>query len=420
MQSIYNFWANYADGFLLFNGRTGGLIRINNPAEKAKIEDTLNGKSHYMKAELERAGFLWQYERGLEVEALLRRRTLLSQQSQTVEIIVSPTYGCNFRCTYCYVCFDDYQMNAEDGDKIVKYLKKVIASHRQTTITWFGGEPLLMWEKVAEISQELRDYADSCNANLELLITTNGYLLSGTVMKALYAAGIRWLHVTIDGCDAGQDTRRVVQGGGKTYQTVLDNFINAMSEYPDLHGTLRMNLEPDSIDLANKLLTVIPQNLRAHIQVHPTPVILDGVERPVEFYTDVAKVVGNALDLGYAYYPNDVPIGRIKHCNAECCDCFQIGPKAELFKCSPSNKPEVYVGDIDSDGVANFNEKNQIWQDCAEVEEQCKKCKFLCFCQGGCRLNRLRGEHDKSCKTQFYAMPQHIVNYMKWLRQKKT
>lgn len=414
MESRYNFWSSTEQGqALLFNGRTGAMLCFPDAVEEDRIRQTLRGDSDYQQSLLKRMGFLWDGTAQSEAEAVLARRNEMFQRDEPAELMISPTYGCNFRCTYCYVCFDNYKMNAEAEERVLKYCRGFIDKFPKVNLTWFGGEPLLVWEQVARISRQLAVYATESKRSLNLLITTNGYLLNEKVMRTLYNAGVRYIHVTIDGCDQGQDTRRVMQDGSATYQKVLHNFIDAMQTYPDLNGTLRMNLEPDSISLAHELLQKIPKSLRGRIAVHPTPVIWDGVIRDNQFFCNVAGVVSHALDEGYAYYDNDISIGRRRHCNAECADYFQIGPKGELHKCSPSNKPEVTVGHINENGEPVYHENKIAWENASKPDKQCFNCKFLCFCQGGCRLDRVRGEHDPRCHENYIAITQHIANYYK-------
>lgn len=422
MESRYNFWSNTEQGqTLLFNGRTGAMLCFSNAEEENKVRHTLRGESDYQQELLKRMGFLWDGTAKSEAETILKRRSETFLEDESAELMISPTYGCNFRCTYCYVCFDDYKMNAESENRVLKYCRSVIDRFPAVNITWFGGEPLLVWEQVVRISGQLAKYAAENKKILKLLITTNGYLLDERVMQALYDAGVRYIHVTIDGCDQGQDTRRILQDGSATYQKVLHNFIDAMQTYPDLNGTLRMNLEPDSISLAHKLLGKFPQSIRGRITVHPTPVILDGVIRDNKFFYDIASVVSHALDEGYAYYNNDIPVGRRRHCNAECADFFQIGPRGELHKCSPSNKPEVTVGYIDENGKPVYQKNKCAWENAFMPDDQCFNCKFLCFCQGGCRLDRIRGKHDLRCRENYIAITQHIANYYKaHIRNKNT
>lgn len=397
---------------MLFNGRTGALVRIDAAEEADKIRKTLDGDGNYRVDELLHLGFLWDGDEKSEIDEVVSRRRSVKTASSCFEITISPTYACNFRCKYCYVDFDkDYTaMNSDIEVRVLKFMGNVVGQFSRTNVTWFGGEPLLVWELVSRMARELSFYAARQNVRIEQFLTTNGYLLTAPVADSLVESGINWFHVTIDGSGNGQDSRRVLRDGTGTYEVVLANFIRMLKQHPKAGGTLRMNLEPDSIESASPLLDEIPEELRGRIQVHPTPVIREGVLWDKSLYRDIALIVFEALRKGYAYYDNDIPAGRQFHCNAEYEHDFQIGSDGSLHKCSPSGKPEVTVGYIDENGKPRFNIQNQHWMDADEVDRACTNCEYLCFCQGGCRLIRIRNTKESDCRDKYSAMEQHVVN----------
>jgi uncharacterized protein len=415
-ESRYNFWSRTPEGHeLLFNGRTGALIELP-PSDAALVREALAGETNPLTAHLEAQGFLWADDPDREVETVIARRSAPGSTTRELHLTISPTYGCNFRCTYCYVHFDDTRMDPDAERRTLAFVDGKLLQHRDAFITWFGGEPLLQWRRVAAMASEITRLGASHGSRVEQLLTTNGYLLTRPVAATLVEAGIHWFHVTIDGCGEGQDHRRVLQNAGPTYHRVLGNFIDLLQDHPEVGGTLRMNLEEESVDLAGPLLATIPEDLRNRVQVHPTPVIREGTTHDAAFLTSVARVVTQALKLGYAYYDNDLPVGRAFHCTAEGERNFQIGPDAVLHKCSPSGKPEVTVGCIDESGSPALNPRAEIWTAAHPVVARCRECEYLCSCQGGCRLDRVRERWDPSCRDAYLPMPVHVLNL--WLSKK--
>ena len=134
--------------------------------------------------------------------------------------------------------------------RTLAFLESLIPQHPRTNITWFGGEPLLAWRRVARMAAAVSVLAERSHRRVEQFLTTNGYLLTPNVASALVASGVRWIHVTIDGCGEGQDTRRVLKTGVGTYDRVLANLVATLESNPVVGGTLRMNLEPDSVPCA--------------------------------------------------------------------------------------------------------------------------------------------------------------------------
>ena len=412
-ESRYNFWSRTPGGnALLFNGRTGALLELES-AEVPFARESLAGAQTALTPVLEQQGFLWPGGADSEADAVLGRRGRTGTSTPTFQVTISPTYGCNFRCTYCYVQFDDHRMSADVENRTLAFLAREIPLHPTTHVTWFGGEPLLEWRRVARMANLIQELGVTFQRRVEQFVTTNGYLLTERVAATLVEAGIRWFHVTIDGCSESQDQRRVLQNSGPTYDRVLRNFIQALRAHPSVGGTLRMNVEESSINLAPPLLSAIPPELRSRVQVHPTPIIRDEVHHDARFLVEVANLVTEALELGFAYYDNDIPVGRAFHCSAEGARNFQIGPDGILHKCSPSDKPEVSVATIGEYGQLEVNDRAAAWSAAHMPDPTCTTCEYLCFCQGGCRIDRLRHQRDPNCRDNYAAMPTHVMN--RWL-----
>ncbi len=408
-ESRYNFWSTTPDGaHLLFNGRTGALIEFE-AHELEMVTDALAGAPGPWTDVMASSGFVVD-DAGVEQESLVERLLQGSGPSPILELTIAPTYGCNFRCDYCYVHFEDRRMDRDAAERILKYVDEHLPQHAQANITWFGGEPLLQWRLVAEMAAQLTQIGAKHRRPLLQFLTTNGYLLTSKVTQSLVDAGIIYFHITIDGADAGQNQRRVLRDGRPTYQRVLENLTVLLEQHPEARVTLRMNLEPDSVALARPLLQAISPSLRNRIQVHATPVIRAGVVRDPQLHREIADVISTALELGYVYYDNAIPVGRASHCTAESSTTFQVGPGGELHKCSPSGKPEVTVGSLNQAGLPVLRaEATEVWEGVG-LPQECSDCQYLCFRGGGCRLTRLREESSPSCADPYVAMESLVRN----------
>ncbi len=107
---------------------------------------------------------------------------------------VSVTERCNFRCQYCmpekpfsWVP----QENLLDFNELFKFIKIAI-DEGVDKIRLTGGEPLLR-ANLDEFVKMIHDYAP----NIDLAITTNGYLLS-EMAKSLKDAGLKRLNISLD------------------------------------------------------------------------------------------------------------------------------------------------------------------------------------------------------------------------------
>ncbi len=98
----------------------------------------------------------------------------------SLSLTINPTLGCNFACPYCFeasheaVFMDD---RTENG--IIDYIKKTKA--RNLFVTWFGGEPLLAFDRIRSLSEKIFDL----DINYHSGMITNGYLLSEDIINDL-------------------------------------------------------------------------------------------------------------------------------------------------------------------------------------------------------------------------------------------
>ena len=102
-------------------------------------------------------------------------------QSSSLILSIAPTMKCNFNCFYC---FEDGKKNMGlMSDEIESKLIKFISLHRQQDIhiTWFGGEPLLGFEKIYSICSQLRKLKIKFTSD----IITNGSLLNESIIQRL-------------------------------------------------------------------------------------------------------------------------------------------------------------------------------------------------------------------------------------------
>ena len=82
--------------------------------------------------------------------------------------------SCNGKCSYCMQGNHSEQITKptlEEYHKFIINLLELIDKEHYTSITFFGGEPLLYWNQLQDITIQLK------NKNLELGIITNGILM---------------------------------------------------------------------------------------------------------------------------------------------------------------------------------------------------------------------------------------------------
>jgi uncharacterized protein len=145
------------------------------------------------------------------------------QHKTPTQLIVVPTFACNFKCTYCYQePFDPDQgrlVSPEVIDAFFAWLDRFHgADDPKPYVTLFGGEPLV---DTPTHHDRLRRYMDGVAARgLKLAAVTNGYDLAAFADE-LAAGPVREVQVTLDGPEAVHDLRRVHASGRGTFHRVV-------------------------------------------------------------------------------------------------------------------------------------------------------------------------------------------------------
>lgn len=404
--SHYNVWSRSDDGAaLLFNGLTGALVELD-ADEEQRIRGLLAAPDRIRRGDLQatellRSGFL--VERADDEIALLEARAMKGRagRSGSLDLVVSPTWACNFRCDYCYVPQHSGAMTRETESAIEWLVAGSLKGHDLVEISWFGGEPLLRLETMLRLSAAVRTVALDAGKSFRSYATTNGYLLDGGTARRLFAAGIEFVHVTIDGAGEWHDRYRVLVDGGPTYRAVVANLREALAAEPRLHVTIRSNVDEANIASVPTMLEEFESAERSRIQVSVTPIKGAGREPSPELYRSINRVVEQALEMGYRYYGVQLPRARTGFCMADKRGNYHIGPDGSLYCCTPADaKQRAFLGRLLADGTPELVADYEARYSEEGFHAECRECEHLCYCMGGCPLER-NAPRDGSCRTRY-------------------
>lgn len=148
------------------------------------------------------------------------------------------TDACNLACKYCFVAQKPHYMTLETAKVAVDYLvnnlrikkeKGYIPKYAKTSITFFGGEPTLLWD---EIIVPLVNYSEKkYPREIEYTITTNGALLSKERIDFLFDHEIIPL-LSIDGAKETQDYNRPCHSGESSFDLIIPNIPYLLEKFP--------------------------------------------------------------------------------------------------------------------------------------------------------------------------------------------
>ena len=179
-----------------------------------------------------------------------------SLDSRRFRLIILPTEGCNFRCTYCYETFEHGMMKPEMVDALKKLISRRVDDLSHLTIDWFGGEPLLARSIIHEICNYVNEIKPS-DLTFQSKITTNGYLLDQECLTELVGLGVSSYQISLDGWATGHDETRLRVNGGGSFDKIWNNLLSASQSSFPFRIILRVHFQPSNIDSVRHLLKEI-------------------------------------------------------------------------------------------------------------------------------------------------------------------
>ena len=246
--SKYNVVEYTEDGALVYNTNSGAILKLNNTYKdkfnllmKTQItEDT------ELKRTLIHGKMLVNQTYRDETTKLFLENTISRFSGNHVGLTIAPTMACNFRCPYCYEKGKEYAtMTPETIAQMKKYIQNLKNSYKRIHITWYGGEPLMAFDIIKELMEEV--YQNFDKKYVSSGAVSNGYLLTENIVSDLKSLNINRIQITIDGPPEIHNTRRCLPSGDDTFYVILNNLKKALELYPELHVSIRVNVDKSNI-----------------------------------------------------------------------------------------------------------------------------------------------------------------------------
>ena len=339
------------------------------------------------------------------------------------------TNDCNLQCRYCFVEQHPDYMDFETAKKAVDFLynnlqykkeKQYIEPESQSSLVFFGGEPLLLYDKIIV---PLTEYINKNYQNLfKLSITTNGILLNENKLQFLKNNNIGILQ-SIDGNKVVQDYNRPCKNGQSSFDIIKSKIPTILKYYPDV--VFRSTTTPDTIgQLYDSYLFAEEQGYKNYYVTpnHREPWSLTAIQEmekqiqnifchqlnqfkqnilPIIFSTET-MMFEEILQIELSEYEKIPEFKNPFRCGLGTTS-IGIGPDGKIYGCQdvPSKKQDdiFYIGDI-IDGINEDRQKlllNSYSHSQPNVcinEQLCINCPYKPACQG----------MDKSCPFENYDL----------------
>ena len=402
--SMFNVYRESGEDLFIYNTLSGGVLHLNEEySRKFKIikEDTELIKDFPDLLDNLKKGSMIIEDIVNERDMILTYSNMIRFSNETCTLTLAPTMKCNFVCPYCYEVDKSYpKMNQNIIDKIKEYIKEKKEAHKYLSIAWYGGEPLLAFDIIEELSLEaIKIFGDKYYA----CMVTNGYLFTDDIIKELKSLHIYDIQITLDGPPEIHNKRRKLPNGEDTFFKILENIKKIVGLFEDVHITVRVNTDKENVDYIDEILTYLEEyNIREKISLYLAPV--DNINNTcnnatcldnIEFAQEQLKFIERNWEKGYNYF--NLPCANLGICGAIATNNYVIDALGDVYKCWDDIAcPDRKVGNIlqNESYWVNKNLTDWLAYD-IRYDEECMNCSFLPVCMGGCPNHRLRNKQKK-------------------------
>ena len=343
----------------------------------------------------------------------------------TLQLTVIVTRNCNFACPYCPQEHVTKNMNQKIWDNLLLFVKNTACKKRYSklVISWFGGEPMLMYNQIVEFCARANNIAVETGLKIIYGMTTNGYLLSPEKAQKLFELNVLNYQITLDGTELFHDRLRVLQNGEGTWNTIWNNLNSFQKTSYKFDIGIRINCSPDMIEDAFQLINMISENLDNRYSVIPySRNDMGGSSNSNIKYCNKFEAEVIKFELFNHALSKDVqcphsfkymkPFSRI--CTSNDPNFFILDYDGTLKKCEAVlDFPKNIVGYLSEEGKLIINhEINALWT-IKQNKVECMECVKYPLCYGfDCREKLLnRNIYDFECQDDFGLEREYIKKY---------
>lgn len=329
-----------------------------------------------------------------------------NKQSVVKALCLHIAHDCNLRCKYCFAGTGEYHgargmMSAETGKKAIDFVIANSGSRKNIEIDYFGGEPLMNFDVVKEITEYAKEQGEKHGKNFRFTVTTNGILLDDE-KKEYINKNMSNVVLSLDGRKEVNDRMRPRVNGDGTYDTLLPKFLDMAESRNQDNYYIRGTFTAYNKDFADDVLHFADLGFK---QTSVEPVVApetedyaltaDDIPEVFEQYEKLAKEYIKRRKEGkwfnFFHFMIDLDQGpcaikRLSGCGAGH-EYLAVAANGDLYPCHQfvGNK-DFLMGNVDEGKIdkkiSKYFEDSNIY-----TKEKCKNCFAKFYCSGGCSAN---------------------------------
>lgn len=338
-----------------------------------------------------------------EIEELKKISKEVDDNYKNYMLIINPTMNCNFKCWYCYEThIKESRLAYEEIEKIKKFINAYASKEKleNFTLSFFGGEPLLYFERnVVPIIDHFTATCIKNNISYNIGFTTNGYLINQKFINYFIKNNHSCsLQITLDGYREEHDKVRYVSNRKGSYFEIIDNIKLLINNHFPV--TIRINYTNENLANTNK----IPQDfldIKQEIKDKYLKFDFHRVwqnDQIDDLNLVLEKNISEIREFGFMASGTFSPNNILDSCYADKRNSVVINYNGDIFKCT--------ARDFGTEKRAGFisDEGDLIWEnDCLERRmtakfnnKPCLICKIMPLCNGGCTQHALEHLEDNT------------------------
>ena len=403
-------WSRYSklfrsqrNGWLLFNSASRSFMKVEDN-EVETIQGIMENPEGYdyskvpmLYMQLRTLGYLVEDHQDDDLYNITKMRNLTHlYEGNSLMLTVAITRACNFDCSYCFEGNRTGKpMSQEVEDKLIRFIQSFKAD--QLSIIWYGGEPLLAFDRILSIDKRIKAMGKSYSASM----ITNGYLLTEEKIAKLNELNIGYLQITLDGKKETHDGRRYLKNGAPSYDVILGNLDKVLAT--DFKGSIHIRVNVDGrnedefADVYHMIQERYAKDFGRRIVVYPGFVKGDDHPDCSCFFEPkaqgefISKMMREHKIMALPIFPRRDMAG----CTLTKRNAYVVGPDGELYKCwDDVGLADKVIGHIDRFDNWNMPLLAEGMAGCSYLDsEECRECYYFPICNGGCHRIRQKNLH---------------------------
>lgn len=332
------------------------------------------------------------------------------------------THRCNFSCRYCYsgekIAKD---MSLATARKIVDFAMEITPPQQKIRFGFSGGEPLLCFELIRQITNYIRDKQSRIYNPVCLGLTSNGTLLTESILDFFSEQEFE-LCISLDGPEAIHNLNRRYQDGKRTFDDVVKHIPAALERL----AVLQVNAvyDPQTIEFLHGTVSFLAglgvpvihlnPNIRAFEEDYDYSQLRESFMQIADYYIDSydagREIAVNLIDSKIIVFLKG-GYDILDKCGMGETE-WAFAPSGNIYPCErligEDKTPCLCMGNIHT-GL-DPSRRCSVIEHTGNRNEECRECNFSKYCMNwcGCTNYHMTGYTDLAgrmlCESEKAAM----------------